>query len=150
RARRGGARRTRGGEPARRRPVAVLRRRAQARARWPPRGGRRATPARRPRAGLRAPRAWSRQLANLGSSPVRPLWQRKFIGRLDGCELPNLREPDVVTGRVPERRVDPVGALLRLFDEFHATALELLVRGSAVVRREEDRAREAERHQLAD
>src|SRR5215207_7959003 len=67
-----------------------------------------------------------------------------------GRDLAPLREPDVVAGRVAERRVDPVRPLLGLLDELDAAALELLVGSAAVVGRQEDRPGGALRRQALD
>src|SRR5690242_914900 len=62
-----------------------------------------------------------------------------FLGALD--------EAHVVAGRVAEARVDAVRLLRGLLAELDAARGELLVRAAAVVRREEQPARDALRRQ---
>jgi hypothetical protein len=64
--------------------------------------------------------------------------------------LPGLGEAQTVARGVTEAAVDPVGPLFRRLGELDAASPHLLVRGSAVVGHEEDRARESLRHQRAD
>src|SRR4051794_35339828 len=63
------------------------------------------------------------------------------------CRLPDLGETEAVARRITESRVDAVGAFLGLLGELDAAALELLIGGVDVVGREEDRPREALRHE---
>src|SRR5207253_3240562 len=61
-----------------------------------------------------------------------------------------LDHPEVVAGRIAEAGVDAVRLLRRLLCELHSALLELLIRGAAVVRREEQAAGGALRHQRLD
>src|SRR5262249_30464695 len=66
-----------------------------------------------------------------------PRCRRSTGVELDARELANLRQPDVVSGGVAERGVDPVGLFLGLVDELDAAALQLVEVGADVVGREE-------------
>src|SRR5881628_39739 len=70
-------------------------------------------------------------------------------GDLSGRELPHLGQPEAVAGGIAKPCVDSVRPLLGLLGELDAASLELLVGGPAILCGEEDRPREARRHQAS-
>src|SRR4051794_12537262 len=113
-------------------PLEILATRGDAVDRRPARRRADATTTKGPERTLRAPRESDRLAARAGDHRVR------------------LGQSNVVPRRIAERRVDAVRSLLGRLAELDALVAQLLVRAVDVVRLQEERAREALGHELAD